>query len=477
MPLRVVADTARPQGVQPKQEQEVTANSSLAAGSKILIEGENLALSAGTGIATYARQLGGALGHLGYAPQLLVGSRRGFSRTDPMLAEISLFDHDKEHFLGRAVMAELRKLAVGPLPRRAVSLPRFSTVVPTATDRFAGFERVHAVPHLSTIEQGYFGRFRRRMRVVVDHQPDLFHATRPAALHVRGAANIYTVHDVVPFRLPFTTLDNKKLLLGIVRELCRKADHIVTVSEFSRQDIIKLTGISEDRITNTYQAVQLPDALFNRPGDEIATELEALFGLEPDGYFLFVGAIEPKKNVSRLIDAFAASGVQRPLVVAGGQGWMNKLEHEKIESERFLSYKFDGQKIRPDRSIRHLSYLPLEHLVSLIRGARAVLFPSLYEGFGLPVLESMTLGTPVMTSTASCLPEVAGEAALLVDPYSVQAMSKAIRQLDADADLRAELRARGLKRAAEFSPEAYRQRLDKLYASILGHRKASEAGS
>ena len=145
---------------------------------------------------------------------------------------------------------------------------------------------------------------------------------------------------------------------------------------------------------------------------------------------------------------------------------MNEREAKKIESEQFLNYRVDGSLIRPERTVRRFPYLPLDHLVSLIRGARAVLFPSLYEGFGLPVLEAMLLGTPVMTSNVSSLPEIAGDAALLVDPYDVEAMSRAIRDLDADNGLRSELAARGRLRAEVFSAKAYERRLTSLYAVL-----------
>lgn len=435
---------------------------------RILIEGHNLMLPSGTGIATYARQLGSALRGLGYDTELLVGSTSGFNRADPVLTEIAFFDAEFPPTLGRQIAAEWRRLSVLPLPAKSFALPRFSQVVAPTTERFAGFSAVRAVPHLMVREMQHFKRYGRPLTIAVEPGPSLFHATRPAPIQVRGMPNIYTLHDVVPLRLPYTTLDDKKLYLGIIRELCHRADHIVTVSEFSRQDIIKLTGIPEHRITNTYQAVKLPERLAGRDRSTVARDLAALFQLDIEGYFLFVGAIEPKKNLTRLIEAYAASGVNRPLVIAGGAGWMNEKVIELIESDRFLSYAIEGRRIRPERLVKRIPYLPLDHLVTLIRGARALLFPSLYEGFGLPVLEAMSLGTPVMTSNVSSLPEIAGEAARLVDPYDTEEISAAIRELDADADLRRELAARGKARVEAFSPEKYQARLDRLYRSVLG---------
>ena len=116
---------------------------------------------------------------------------------------------------------------------------------------------------------------------------------------------------------------------------------------------------------------------------------DSIFGLEPNGYFLFFGAVEPKKNVSRLIDAYAASGVKAPLIIAGGLGWAYEEEVQQIDQEHFTSWRLRDDEIRRVRRVRRLDHVPLNHLVALIRGARAVLFPSLYEGFGLPVLLSL----------------------------------------------------------------------------------------
>ena len=279
--------------------------------------------------------------------------------------------------------------------------------------------------------------------------------------------NIVTIHDLVPLRLPYLTLDNKRYIFNLLSDLTRNADHIVTVSDHSRRDIMQFFNVPEARITNTWQTSSLPRKLLDRPAEDAARDVANLFDLEPGGYFLFLGALEPKKNVMRLIDAYATSGSTRPLVIAGGAGWQNEDELERIKDDRFLRYRLTRGTIAPYKQVRRISYLPLEQLVPLMRGARALLFPSLYEGFGLPVLEAMMLGTPVMTSNITSLPEVAGGAALCVDPYDVTAMAQAIRALDADADLRADLSQKGLTRAEFFSMERYTERLTGLYGGLL----------
>ena len=171
--------------------------------------------------------------------------------------------------------------------------------------------------------------------------------------------------------------------------------------------------------------------------------------------------MEPKKNVARLIDAFLLSRVNIPLVLIVGRGWDNARETALLTEIKARASELTSPMIRS------LDYVDRSTLVTLIRGARALVFPSLYEGFGLPVLEAMMLGTPVITSAKGALEEVTGEAALLVDPYDVDDIARAIAAIVSDPDLRGELSRRGVAQAAKFSPAHYRQRVASLYASLL----------
>jgi glycosyltransferase involved in cell wall biosynthesis len=268
-------------------------------------------------------------------------------------------------------------------------------------------------------------------------------------------------------RLPYTTLDNKRQYYQLTRALTRRADHIFTVSEASKRDIVNLLGVPEERVTNTYQSVEIPAKYANKPLDDVRTEVEGTFGLTMGRYFLFFGAIEPKKNVGRLIEAYLASGVQDPLVILGKKAWKSEDELRLLTENEHVRYLLSREgRIETRYRVQHIDYAPFPLLVSLIRGAKAVLFPSLYEGFGLPALEAMLLGTPVMTSNTSSMPEVVGEAAIKVDPYDTRAMVDAIRALDADADLRGRLSEAGPAQAALFSPERYRARLRDAYARV-----------
>ncbi|MBV9967366.1 MAG: glycosyltransferase family 4 protein, partial [Alphaproteobacteria bacterium] len=285
------------------------------------------------------------------------------------------------------------------------------------------------------------------------------HCTYQLPIRAKGACNVYTIHDLVPLRLPFTTLDNKRQTYRLLRKIGAEADHIVTVSEHSRCDIIELLGVDEKRVTNTYEAVEFPREFVERPDDVVAEQLRGSFGLTPKNYLLFYGALEPKKNVRRLIDSFMLSAVDIPLVITGAGGWGNQAEAKWLSDMR----EEERAQSREKRRIHHFEYVSVPMLVTLIRGARAVLFPSLYEGFGLPVLEAMRLGTPVVTSRTSSLPEIAGDAALYVNPYETDDITRAIKTITADADLREELVRRGRAQAELFSVERYRQRIAALY--------------
>ena len=435
----------------------------------ILYEGHNLTLKTGTGIATYGRMLAATARQLGHRTDLLTGINTSVGFRDPERNEIAFFDARPVRMTAYEFVVSIFQQIYGlPFGIRLARLGRSGTVVPQGYSAISDFESVFVSPFLFDAARHHFNRHGRRATLRLGKRPDLFHATHPTPLRVKGRPNVYTLHDIVPLRLPYTTWDDKGYTLKLLKHLCRHADHIVTVSEFSRQDIIKFFGMDERRISNTYQSVSIPPHLLAKTDDEIADEVGTVFNLDYKEYFLFFGAVEPKKNVARLIDAYALANTKRPLVIAGTLGWLYDDVVERINDERFLSYRIVGNTMVPQRQVRRLGYLTTEHLVALVRGARAVCFPSLYEGFGLPVLEAMLLGTPVLTSNVSSLPEVAGDAAVLVNPLDVDEISRAIRTLDEDADLRAELGRRGVLRAAAFSPERYRARIDQLYRSILG---------
>jgi glycosyltransferase involved in cell wall biosynthesis len=435
-----------------------------AAGRYIVYDGFNLALAQGTGIATYARVLTGIARELGHEVGIVYGS----PQTPPRAAlsrEIAFFDAPQAIKISRPkaafdwVVDQVRYWR--PVKPQPINLS--GTVV---TRHFAAtlpaHDRLFAARNLFFNAECHFAQANAFANLAFERRPDIFHCTYQLPLRVKSACNVYTIHDLVPLRLPFTTLDNKRYMLRLLRKIAAEADHIVTVSENSKRDIIELLGVDERRVTNTYQSVTISHQDLERSETEIGEQLAGSFGLDLHDYLLFFGALEPKKNVRRLVDAYLSSGVHIPMVLVAGEGWQSDPEVKFLASLQAN----DRSPANAKRRVQRLDYVTSATLVSLVRGARAVVFPSLYEGFGLPVLEAMTLGTPVITSHEAALPEVAGDAACLVDPYDTTAIARAIATIVADADLRAELSRRGRIQAEKFSRARYRERVDRLYASL-----------
>jgi glycosyltransferase involved in cell wall biosynthesis len=428
---------------------------------RIFYDGLNLGLTHGTGIATYTRLLTRIAHDLGYEVGV-VYSTRFTPAAEPALREIAFFDEKRlpdraprKLTLLRAINDVLDQIAchrpLKPLPvpmTGAVDTRQFCDSLPVQ-------DRVYVARNLFLNARRFFRRTGRLVELAFEAPLDIFHCTYPVPLRVLGARNLYTIHDLVPLRLPFATMENKRQTWRLLKTIAERADHIVTVSENSKRDIVELLGIPEHRITNTYQAREFPKKDTERPVAMVANHLAGAYGLEWQRYLLFYGALEPKKNVGRLIEAYLAAGVGIPLVLVTGGGWQNE-----AESKLLAAHSDAGS------AIRRLDYVGAGILTGLIRGARAVLFPSLYEGFGLPALEAMALGTPLVAARAAALPEIVGDAALLVDPYDTDAIAAAIRRIASDADLCAELSRRGREQAEKFSVERYRARVAALYAGL-----------
>lgn len=437
----------------------------------IVYDDLNLSLRKGTGIATYARGLLGVARELNYQTRILHDVQGRIPR-DPVLREIVLFDDVARKSGAKARALRWLKRSIGfPLGVKPARIHLHGHVVAKSFNtHLAQIDTVFAAEDLYGRARQHFRRTGSIASVSFDTPPDIFHCTHSIPLKARRACTIYTLHDVVPLKLPYLSDDNKRYHYRLLRSLVRDADHIVTVSEASRSDIIQILGVDERRITNTYQAVDVPLSLRCLPEDDVASQVRGAFDLEWKEYFLFFGALEPKKNVARLVEAYLAANVRHPLVIVGGTGWNSNDEKSLIADERFGFYQRDGNRLRMRRQIRHHDFVSYPMLVKLVRGARGVVFPSLYEGFGLPVLEAMQLGTPVISSTEGSLPEVAGQAAILVDPYDADALRGAIRALANDDDLCGELREAGLRQAEKFSVERYRNTVGDLYESLLRSR-------
>lgn len=429
----------------------------------VCIDGLNIALSKGAGISTYARNLANQLHQSGRQVSLLF-DKKIKENASSLLYEVLFY-------------AALEASAVkesAPRPRRRISLQSptylyksfFNVLKPPSgkehifpgvvedqalKKRLPSFDSVYNIQDIYGLARCYFWIFGELLNIKLSPTPDIMHWTAPIPARVVGAKNFYTIHDIIPLRLPHATLDNKKYFYHLLTKISRTADQLITVSEFSKNDISTYIKGAMGRVINTYQDIHIrEDFLLNKEIFSV-NQLKIQFGLLPKDYFLFVGAIEPKKNVMRLIEGYLSANVKQRMVVVGPLAWL-------FEKERVLLKQY------PDRVI-YLNYVNAEILSILLCHARALVFPSLFEGFGLPVIEAMSIGTPVITSNISSLPEIAGDAAYLIDPYSVCDIAAAIHRLSIDDDLCAELAKKGKERATYFSHEAYARRLEAVYYS------------
>lgn len=425
---------------------------------KLLIDAYNISLAHGTGVATYGRNLARTVAGLGHEVDLLFASRAGHSKV-PLLNEIAIAEGAPQAGKTKSKRARpgiVLQAASGIIAsRKARPVPISGQVILPQGLHIDG-ARYWNVPAVYSAANGAFRATGAFSRVSLPGT-DIAHWTYPLPVKLSGARNVYTLHDLVPLRLPYATADVKRTYYRLCRRIARDADHILTVSECSRRDIIDILQVEESRVTNLYQTCELARHLDGVTEEELRRHVEGLVPAGMREYFLFFGAIEPKKNIARMIEAYLGSGSKSPLVIVGAPGWGSDRDVKLLKSMAALDKR---------KRIVWLGYLPREMLAMLIAGARGVVFPSLYEGFGLPVLESMSLGTPVITSTTSSLPEVAGDAALLVDPYDVRSITRAILEMDGAEGTRTDLARRGLQQAGNFSQAAYAERLAAFYTKL-----------
>jgi glycosyltransferase involved in cell wall biosynthesis len=285
---------------------------------------------------------------------------------------------------------------------------------------------------------------------------ELFHATEHLLPPLHGVPTVLTVHDMIFKLFPEHQKRLNYWYLNATMPLyCQRASAIVTVSECSRRDLVAHYGVDPEKVTVIYEAA----AREFRPASPTAVEaIRRRYGL-PEQFLIHVGTLEPRKNLTRLVEALQrlrGEGLVVPLWVVGGKGWLYDEFFRRLE----------GLDVRD--AVHLAGYVPAADLPLLYSAATAAAVPSVYEGFGLPVLEAMACGTPVVASNSSSLPETGGDAARYFDPYDVDAMAEMLRAVWTDAGLRAEMRRRGLVQAAQFSWERAAEETMKVYEQVLG---------
>ena len=303
----------------------------------------------------------------------------------------------------------------------------------------------YSIPNDLTPAYGTKGHFKRLAwtqfqlpKIYKELKSQLLFSPIPEAPLWSQCRNVVMVHDFIPLRFPKRFSPLTPYHRYYVPQVLKQAEHIICNSQSTAQDIVKFCNISANKITSILLAY---DSNHFRPIIE-----EALQSRSPNHspYFLYIGRHDPYKNISRLISAFAnlPSNSEYQLWLAGPSDKRYKPALKKQVQELGIT----------DR-VKFLDYVPYDDLPKIISGATALVFPSLWEGFGLPVLEAMACGTPVITSNLSSLPEVAGDAAILIDPYKVEEITDAMQVIANDTGLRSHLSQLGLQRATQFSWE------------------------
>ena len=358
------------------------------------------------------------------------------------------------------------------LGRYAESLAR--ALVATDPERYAlfynrerGIEPLPGLDHLPTrtVALGYkpwrmlvwWGQLTRFPLDRLLPGRDLFHATEHLLLPLRHTPSVLTIHDLIFRHLPEHHKRLNRWYLNLTMPLyCRRATHIITVSQCTRRDLIAAYGLPEQKISVVYEAAA---PRFCPQPDERVSTARARYGL-PARYLLAVGTIEPRKNLARLLAAFEqihTQGLSDALVIVGRRGWLYDDFFARLErSPARQAVLFPG-------------YVPDEDLPLLYAGAQALVFPSLYEGFGLPMLEAMACGTPVVAANTASLPEIGGDAALYFAPTDVDQITHVLARLLGDPGLQNDLRTRGLTRAAQFSWQRAAVETAAIYQNVIGN--------
>ncbi len=285
------------------------------------------------------------------------------------------------------------------------------------------------------------------------HDLDIFHGLSnelPEGIHKSEVPSVVTIHDLVFMRYPdFYKPVDRNIYYRKVKYACSSATKIIAISNQTRDDIIHYFKIDPEKIEVVYQSVS--SVFFN---NQIPSNLHSKYAL-PEKYILAVGTIEHRKNQLSLLKALHSEKINMPVVFVG---------KPTLYATELLKFISDNKM---EDQVKFLNDLPEEDLAGLFQFAQFSVYISLFEGFGLPVIESMACACPVITSNVSCLPETAGGAAVLCDPSNIENIGQALKELLDNEARKKELIAKGKKHAQQFHPESYSKKLISLYTEII----------
>ena len=284
---------------------------------------------------------------------------------------------------------------------------------------------------------------------------DLYHETAFVPAKLLDVPMVYSIYDLSLRRWSDTHPRERVWFYEFfLKRRLPHATHILTISEFIRQEIIEEFKVPPSMVSTVPLAA---DPLFGPRPDDHVKKVLSRYKL-PDAYLLFVGTLEPRKNIDVLIAALQATSVDIPLVLTGWQGWGDKEWLEKMEKAGLTG------------RIHITGHVPDEDLVAIYNGATALVYPSLYEGFGLPIVEAMACGCPVICSNAASMPEVAGDAALFIDPRNSDELAATIETVVQNDNVREDLVRRGFKQAGKFSWQRTAQETMEVFRMVASKR-------
>lgn len=292
--------------------------------------------------------------------------------------------------------------------------------------------------------------------IIQDHNLDIYHGLShelPVGIEKTGIKSVVTMHDLIYIRYPeyYHKID-RKIYERKFRYSCRVADRIHAISEQTKRDLITYFAVPEAKIEVIYQSV---NPVFYEKVDEVQKrQMREKYQL-PKKFLLTVGTVEPRKNLLALLEGMVASKVYIPLVVVG------KLTDYQHKVQKYIEADLNRLQVF------FLSKIKDAELAVLYQMAEAMVYPSVFEGFGLPVAEAQASGCPVITSDTSSLPEAGGDAALYINPEKSEEIGQALAALIADQNLRETLIAKGRINAQRFTPENFAKRIKQLYNSLL----------
>lgn len=349
------------------------------------------------------------------------------------------------------------------LPALSRSEPRLELVAYLHDEAFRGRESLRVVrSKWNTRSPWRRIAWEQTVLATESRRLDLLHAMAFAVPLAAACPTVVTVHDLSFLRFPNAFRPLNRLYLSTVTRLSvRRAQRVIVGAASTRQDVLELTAAPPDRVVTVPYGVT--DA-FRPAAPAAVAEFRRRKGL-PDQFILFLGTLEPRKNIGQLIESYAllrqrrggAAGAPK-LIIVGGKGWHYESLFTRVTQLGLID------------DVLFTGYAPAEELPWWYRAATLFVFPSLFEGFGLPVLEALACGTPTITSNVSSLPEVAGDAAILVDPHDKEGLVSAMERLLDDPELRRSLSLAGVRQAAQFPWSRTAAETIAVYHDVLGGR-------